>query len=105
MKKIISIFIIFFILIILNHKVNSVLNHKVNSNETDDGYENFLNNLFSCINNDTIVINNIEFIWNNLDYTYKNKTYHTIEDFKKRCYEKVTDNIKCKIIFDIFGIL
>ena len=94
MKKI-FLLIVFFVSFILCNNTNS-------TNETFDG---FLDELFPIVNK-TVNFTQIDYLWNLLPFDIKNETYHKIDIFKERCYLYFKKNRqKCKILFDIFGIL
>lgn len=73
------------ILILILKIITNILNE---INKTDDKY------IFVLIEN----------IWSILPYQIKNLTYQNIEKIKSKCkaFEMPT---KCKILYDIFGIL
>ena len=97
MKKIFLICILFIFLFSFNK-----------SDDNNFDYVEFLDNLTKLIQNyqDQKLINFINDIWNELSYNQKNIIYQNIDLIKNHCISKLFyDSKKCKIIFDILGIL
>ena len=97
MKKIFLICILFIFLFSFNK-----------SDDNNFDYEEFLDNLTELIKDyqDQKLINFINDKWNELSYIQKNIIYQNIDLIKNNCISKlVYDSKKCKIIFDILGIL
>jgi len=95
MKKIFLIFIFFIFLFSFNKSNN------------DFNFDKFIKNLIETIkqeSKETNITLLIEQIWNNISYVDKNKIYQKIDIIKTNC-PSILQPKRCKMIFDILGIL
>ena len=95
MKKIFSICILFIFLF------------SFNKSDEEFDYEEYLKNLIDIIKEkkDQKLLEFINEQWAQLSYIKKNIIYQNIDVIKNNCKSMVYNQTKCKIIFDILGIL